>query len=409
MGTREVDVWHETCDQDAVRRAESDLQRQHEEERERDRQRREREREERDRRDTQQREARAQKEQADKMAGRERELLERLKNYTAGKKRNIKGIDHVNIAMFGPSGSGKSSFIQIAEQILLGKTTALVQSDSKEGNIILEKFLTGSHLKFHLVDTRGFFDLDESMHEELDNILTGKIRPSQVIVRSEEEKKTLTSGQTRMRQGPVGLQDKMHAVICILGNRDPKEYGQKMAKIRASLKEEGYGPVGAVAFVKEEDFVDPGKREESMIKMSASMGSPRDRTYAFLNHIAAKSAISAESTINVLEVLDTALVAAEMYIRVQQQRETIAKERAEPTAGADSSSMSVRDFIAQIGNKHGWEETKMDSAVQKLEEEEIFNVAGLKKFWEEVKSKLSLGMRSAIQNALFPNETATSK
>ncbi|XP_035681885.1 uncharacterized protein LOC118419555 [Branchiostoma floridae] len=400
MGTREVERWHDRYDEDAVRRAEADLQRQHEDERERDRQRREHEREERDRSERHAREAREQKALEDKMTGHHLGLLSGLKTYTVGKKKNIKGLHYVNIAMFGPTGSGKSSFIQTAEQILLGKTTALVQADSKEGTTILEKYLAGSTLKFHLVDTRGFFDLDDSMHQELDNILTGKIRPSQVIVRSKEEKESLSSGQTRMREGPVPLQDKIHAVICVLGHKDPKAYGEKMTNIRKSLREEGYSPVGAVAFINEADFNDKGKRESAMIKMSASMGAPRDRTYAFVNHIAAKTTITQESTINVLEILDTALISAEMYIKVQQQREAAAKARAKPTT--DATSLSVRDFMAQIGQKHGWEEAKVDSAVQKLEDEDVYNVAGLKEFWGEVKSKLSLGMRSAIQNALFP-------
>ncbi|XP_078602556.1 uncharacterized protein LOC144876774 [Branchiostoma floridae x Branchiostoma japonicum] len=400
METREVERWHTRYDKDAVRRAEDDLQRQHEDERERDRQRREREKEERDRRERQDLEARKQKELKDKMAKR----LEGLEKYKVGSKKNMEqdvtkeGIKHVNIVMFGPSGSGKSSFIQIAEQILLGKTTALVQADSKEGTTILEKYLAGSELKFHLVDTRGFFHLKESMHRELNNILTGKIRPSQLIVR-EEDSGSLPPGQS-MREGPVPLKDKMHAVICVLGQKDPKRDSDQMKNIRKMLKEEGYSPVGATAFLNEGDFTNKDKRESAMIKMSTVMGCPLDRTYAFVNHIAAKTPMFTESSINVLEVLETALISAEMYIKTQLQREAAVKVRAKSTA--DASSMSVRDFMSQIGEKHGWEEAKVNSAVQKLEDEDVYNVAGLKEFWDEVKSKLSLGMRSAVQNTLFP-------
>ncbi|CAH1267101.1 Hypp3685 [Branchiostoma lanceolatum] len=335
-----------------------------------------------------------------KMTELEINLKKGLTTYKVGSRNNIatQGFKHVNIALFGPTGSGKSSFIQIAEKILLGKTTVITQSDAKEGTIILLEFLTD--LKFHLFDTRGFFDLDKDMEQELDNILGGRIRPSQVIVRGEEEKESLGPGQSGLRKGPIPLKDKMHGVICILGHKDPKAYGDKMTSIRGSLKREGYSPVGGLAFVKEGDFADKDKRESLMVKMSASMGSPRDRTYAFVNHIATETEISTESAVSVMEILDTALIAAEGYIKVQQQRETYAKERAKPTA--DAAHMPIKDFISQLAEEHNWDDTKVNEAAKKMDEEDIYDVAGLRQFWGEVKSKFSLGMRSAIQTALFP-------
>ncbi|XP_019622055.1 PREDICTED: uncharacterized protein LOC109468240 [Branchiostoma belcheri] len=391
--------WHERYDEDAVKKAESELERKHEEKLARERASRQREREERDDRERRERERKEQQELTKRMTVLRSGLTSGLKNYTVGSKTNIakQGIGHVNIAMFGPTGSGKSSFIQIAETILLGpeKTTIMTQSDAKEGTIILLPFLTD--LNFHLFDTRGFFDLNESMHQELNNILTGRIRPSQVIAR-EEDAGSLPRGQA-MRQGYIPLKDKMHGIICILGHKDPKEYSAKMQAIRKGLKEEGYSPVGAVAFESERDFVNEEKRGRQMVKMSAAMGSPLDRTFAFVNHIATQTKISPESAISVMDILDTALVAAEGYIKVQQQRETYAKEREKHTYAA---SMTIRDFISQIAVDHFWDEAKVNEAVRKLEDEDIFDVARLRQFWGEVESTLSLGMRSVIHDVLFP-------
>ncbi|XP_019636249.1 PREDICTED: uncharacterized protein LOC109478877 [Branchiostoma belcheri] len=389
--------WHERYDEDAVKAAEDELETQHEEKLERERVSRQREREERDRRERHGRERREQEEVTRRMALLRSDLTNGLKNYRVGSKTNIarQGIDHVNIAMFGPAGGGKTSFIQIAETILLGRSTVITQSDAKEGTIILLESLTD--LKFHLFDTGGFFDLNKSMHQELNNILTGRIRPSQIIAR-EEDRGSLPAGQP-MREGPVPLTERMHGVICILGHKDPKEYSVKMQAIRKGLKEEGYSPVGAVAFESERDYINGKERERQMVKMSAAMGSPRDRTFAFVNHIATGTHISAESAIKVMDTLDTALIAAEGYIKVQQQRETYAKERAKST---DPEHVSIREFMVQIAAEHYWSESKVDETIRKLEDEEIYNVAGLKQFWDEVKPTMSLGMRSVFQSVLFP-------
>ncbi|XP_019647189.1 PREDICTED: uncharacterized protein LOC109487626 [Branchiostoma belcheri] len=395
--TEEQDRWHDTYDEDEVMEAEDEVEREHDERRETERARRQQERAERDRREREERERREQQELTRKMTGQQRKLKEGLESYTVGSKVNIakQGFDHVNIALFGPTGSGKSSFIQIAEKILLGKTTAITQSDATEGTVILQEFLTDKN--FRLFDTRGFFDLNETMHQELDNILSGRIRPSQVILRREDDRESLPAGQA-LRTGSIPLQDRMHGVICILGHKDPKEYSNKMKDIRKSLKSEGYSPVGGLAFVNKTDFDNKEKRESLMAKMSGAMGSPRDRTYAFVNHILTETETSPESAVSVLEVLDTALIAAEGYIRVQQQRETYAKERAEPTI--DAAHMSIRDFISQLAEEHHWGEERVKEVVQKLEDEDIYDVAGLKEFWGEVKSRLKVGMRSAVQTAL---------
>ncbi|KAI8513755.1 hypothetical protein Bbelb_080790 [Branchiostoma belcheri] len=362
--------WHERYDEDAVKKAESELERKHEEKLARERASRQREREERDDRER-------------------REHCERLRrstlkihrsNWADGRKvklgRALADVDSDSplfVDALGDQGRG-----QIVE-LIKKKTTIMTQSDAKEGTIILLPFLTD--LNFHLFDTRGFFDLNESMHQELNNILTGRIRPSQVIAR-EEDAGSLPRGQA-MREGYIPLKDKMHGIICILGHKDPKEYSAKMQAIRKGLKEEGYSPVGAVAFESERDFVNEEKRGRQMVKMSAAMGSPLDRTFAFVNHIATQTKISPESAISVMDILDTALVAAEGYIKVQQQRETYAKEREKHTYAA---SMTIRDFISQIAVDHFWDEAKVNEAVRKLEDEDIFDVARLRQFWDELQA-----------------------
>ena len=60
------------------------------------------------------------------------------------------------------------------ERTLLGKDkqTAFEQGAGAEGTVNLEEYL--SQLKFNLVDTRGFFDIDDQTFKECLNIMEGR-------------------------------------------------------------------------------------------------------------------------------------------------------------------------------------------------------------------------------------------
>ena len=151
----------------------------------------EREREEEEaRRREQYREQRQREEEAkeQKRLQLEAELCRRrgeLFNYTFGNKTRldnfrglqIEDVTQLRIGVFGPTGSGKSCFINTCERTVrqTEKGTAPDSTTGQEGTITLQDYL--SEMFFRLVDTRGFFKYDANESVEFENILTGKIQP----------------------------------------------------------------------------------------------------------------------------------------------------------------------------------------------------------------------------------------
>ncbi|XP_035681901.1 uncharacterized protein LOC118419564 [Branchiostoma floridae] len=298
--------------------------------------------------------------------------------------------------MIGPTGSGKTSFINIAEKLLTDKTTAITQSEGKEGTLQLEEYLP--EFNFRLIDTRGYFHLDRKQFDELKNILTGKIRPGQTIVRDDDDEDLLPEQSWRTDEAPLGEQ--IHGVICVMEDSDPrlKQYTTRMKSIKEYLKNEGYSPVSALAFEKEEEFKNIYKRRHTVEYLSSAIGSPIDRTFPFINHLASGTDISMDpdSALNVLDILDTAVMAAEKFIRVQLQRKKTSNER----EARSSELPSVVEFIKNIGRAHNWEQVRMDALVRMLHRKDIYDVSALRKYWGSIRRELTLGPRSAIERAL---------
>ena len=121
-------------------------------------------------------------------------LRYQLKIYQFGDKINLDsflGLDiddvtQLRIGVFGPAGSGKSSFINTVERVVRQTDKGSVPVTScrgEEGTIILQDYLP--ELFFHLVDTRGFeYNFDDVI--EFQNVVSGKIQPGEIIVRPEK-------------------------------------------------------------------------------------------------------------------------------------------------------------------------------------------------------------------------------
>ena len=65
-------------------------------------------------------------------------------------------------------------FLGTVERSLLGKEnqTAYEQGAGAEGTVILQEYL--SSLNINLLDTRGFWDVDDELANEYLNVMTGK-------------------------------------------------------------------------------------------------------------------------------------------------------------------------------------------------------------------------------------------
>ena len=128
----------------------------------------------------------------------------------------IDDVTQLRIGVFGPTGSGKSCFINTCERAVrqTGKGTAPDSTTGQEGTITLQDYLP--ELFFHLVDTRGFFNYTLNANEtvEFKNILDGKIQPGDNVVVSIEDAMDLHP------RPPFA--NRLHGIIIIAMANDPR-------------------------------------------------------------------------------------------------------------------------------------------------------------------------------------------
>ena len=150
-----------------------------------------------------------------------------LFNYTFGNKTRldnflglqIEDVTQLRIGVFGPTGSGKSCFINTCERTVrqTEKGTAPDSTTGQEGTITLQDYL--SEMFFRLVDTRGFFHYNANEATEFENILTGKIQPGDNIVRPASDGQG--SAAQEMNQKPEFCQ-RLHGIIIVVKANDPR-------------------------------------------------------------------------------------------------------------------------------------------------------------------------------------------
>ncbi|PFX15720.1 hypothetical protein AWC38_SpisGene20053 [Stylophora pistillata] len=124
-----------------------------------------------------------------------RRRRDRLFRYKFGDKNrldNFKGLDiddvtQLRIGVFGPTGSGKSCFINTCERVVRQTDKGSVPDNTRggKGTITLQDYLP--ELFFHLVDTRGFFYYHANEIVEFQKILYGKTQPGDNIACSAEQ------------------------------------------------------------------------------------------------------------------------------------------------------------------------------------------------------------------------------
>ena len=156
------------------------------------------------------------------------ERREQLFEYTFGSKIglasfrgvSINDVTKLRIGVFGPTGSGKTCFVNTCEQAvrLTDKGTAPPTTSGGEGTITLQDYLP--ELFFRLVDTRGFFHYHCNENLEFRNILFGKVKPGDNITRKEDGQDP--SAATDMWHGDVEFSDRLHGVIIVVKANDPR-------------------------------------------------------------------------------------------------------------------------------------------------------------------------------------------
>ena len=129
----------------------------------------------------------------------------------------IDDVTQLRIAVFGPTGSGNSCFINTCERAVrqTDKGTAPDSTTVQEGTITLQDYLP--ELFFHLVDTRGFFNYNANETVEFENILEGKIHPGDNAVRSKEDQ---GDAMDLHRRPPFA--NRLHGIIIVFMATDPR-------------------------------------------------------------------------------------------------------------------------------------------------------------------------------------------
>ena len=131
----------------------------------------------------------------------------------------IDDVTQLRIGVFGPTGSGKSCFINTCERAVreTKKGTAPDSTTGQEGTITLQDYLT--EMFFHLVDTRGFFNYNANEVVEFQNILEGRIQPGENVNRPQEGQ--VNTVPMELHPCPE-FASKLHGIIIVVKANDPR-------------------------------------------------------------------------------------------------------------------------------------------------------------------------------------------
>ena len=132
----------------------------------------------------------------------------------------IDDVTQLRIGVFGPTGSGKSCFINTCERAVRrtekGSAPA-AGTTGQEGTIILQDYLP--EMFFHLVDTRGFVKYNANEVAEFQNILEGRIQPGDEVVRPKEDE--VNTASMELHPCPE-FASKLHGIIIVVMANDPR-------------------------------------------------------------------------------------------------------------------------------------------------------------------------------------------
>lgn len=158
---------------------------------------------------------RQKKRELEEKAASERSALLNYKLGNRAKSQNIRrlNLNKLRIGVFGPTGSGKSCFINTCERTVLqtDKGSVPIATSGSEGTIVLEDYL--SQMFFRLVDTRGFFSYDHHEGREMTDIMYGRIKSGDPIRRERT---------TQIEEGAeeVPLEEWLHGVVLVVKSND---------------------------------------------------------------------------------------------------------------------------------------------------------------------------------------------
>ncbi|KAI8510462.1 hypothetical protein Bbelb_113780 [Branchiostoma belcheri] len=298
----------------------------------------------------------------------------------------------LRIGLFGPTGSGKSSFINTCERALepgLRKGTADIQSAGGEGTIALQEFLDYLQNDFLLVDTRGFFQHGAEEFTALTNIVFGRIKPGEEIVFKQQADK---------EDSEEWFPNWLHAIIIVLSAADPRlqdgnTHLNNLNTVREFMRPRGIAPITVITH---HDMIGEDQEDDILAKASAATGSARDHTFFVTNYHVDKKERDYTTEIEAMKVMRSALNVAERYVKIHKQQEQYKREsEAKKNQQVTGPQETVEDFFRRLSSKKHIPLERLQPTIDKLKKEDITTSNSLRDNWAEVQGELALSDRMA--------------
>ncbi|XP_077984294.1 uncharacterized protein LOC144438938 [Glandiceps talaboti] len=288
---------------------------------------------------------------------------------------DIEAMKTVRLVVFGPTGAGKSCFINTAQNTFGFDDTCVTQDAAAEGTLHLEAFLT--ELDFMLVDSRGFFSLKGEYEKELKNIISGRIQINDIIKRRDDDGDVWQN----IKDKAADLPDRIHGLICVLEFDDERfeQYRQKMEEYRSFFKEEGYSPVTVVLHKRDISLDSP---DDKIAEAALAVGAAADRAFTLTNHYAMETDITDESKAKVVEIIETALIGAETYVKIN----LLEKKRNAKITQMEKDRLDLDTFLERVQSKYLFKDEEISEFKTQCSENDVTNTKHLKDLEEDLDS-----------------------